>query len=99
VAECPASCPAASVWGTKSYTADSNLCTAAVHAGAIEQAKGGKVKVTFVKGMKAYKGSEKNGVKTNDYGPYPSGGFKVEKFDPAAAPAPAKDAMEAEPMK
>ena len=66
---CPADCKTGSVWGTDVYTTDSRVCKAAVHAGTIKQS-GGDVKVTISPGLKAYVGSEKNGVKTAKWGSY-----------------------------
>lgn len=58
-----------SVWGSDMYTSDSSVCASALHAGEISK-KGGKVKARSTKGCKAYKGSERNGVKTTDWGSY-----------------------------
>ncbi len=66
-------CPAGStgdfttVWGTDTYTDDSSLCTAAVHAGVITLA-GGSIHVEAVAGLDAYEGSLRNGVESLDYG-------------------------------
>jgi hypothetical protein len=50
------------VFGTDTYESGSSICTAAVHAGLITFEWGGKVKVEFVGGRAAYRGSERNGV-------------------------------------
>jgi hypothetical protein len=55
------------VWGTDFYTDDSDLCAAAVHAGAIP-ASGGTVTVLAEPGLESYAGSSRNGVSTSDYG-------------------------------
>ena len=68
--KCPANGKAGSVWGTDIYTQDSSICTAAVHAGKFTLESGGSVTVELRPGESAYKGSTKNGIKTNDYGPY-----------------------------
>lgn len=60
------------VWGTDTYTADSSICTAAVHAGALEKADGGKVTIRIAAGEQQYKGSTANDVTSNDYGKYDS---------------------------
>ena len=59
-------CPAeqtrrGSVWGTGTYTADSALCRAALHAGAVTRA-GGRITVVPAPGESAYAGSTRNGV-------------------------------------
>ena len=64
---CPAKCTGATAWGTDTYTTDSSVCMAAIHAGVIPADKGGKVKVTVVKALDKYKGSDRNGVKTADW--------------------------------
>jgi hypothetical protein len=55
------------VWGTDTYTDDSALCHAAVHAGAIP-ASGGVIRVRAVGGRSSYAGSSRNGISTSDYG-------------------------------
>ncbi|MDP2083605.1 MAG: LCCL domain-containing protein [Gemmobacter sp.] len=57
------------VWGDGIYTADSKLCVAAVHAGAIS-AMGGVLTVIPEPGRELYSGTSRNGISTNDYGPY-----------------------------
>ncbi|RYZ40135.1 MAG: protease B [Myxococcaceae bacterium] len=64
------SCPtvsAGAVWGTDLYTDDSNVCTAAVHAGVITSS-GGTVRVTLQPGQSAYTGTTRNGITTSSYG-------------------------------
>lgn len=65
------------VWGSGTYTDDSDLATAAVHAGVLKDGQKGVVKVTVLAGQDGYQGSEKNGVTTREYHAYP-GSFKVE---------------------
>jgi hypothetical protein len=68
-----------SAWGTDMYTSDSRLATAAVHAGAIREGERGLVRVVIVDGADhTYNGSERNGVVTFDYGPYPVA-FRIER--------------------
>lgn len=57
-----------SVWGSDPYTDDSSICTAAVHAGLITQADGGRVVVEVRPGEPTYTGTEANGVTSSDYG-------------------------------
>jgi LCCL domain/TIR domain len=57
------------VWGTDTYTDDSGVCRAAVHAGAIPFA-GGTVTVTRVAGRQIYPGTTRNGIQSSDYGAY-----------------------------
>jgi hypothetical protein len=57
-----------SIWGTDTYTDDSSICTAAVHAGLITLAAGGTVTIEIRPGQDSYTGSDRNGVTSNDYG-------------------------------
>jgi hypothetical protein len=59
----------APVWGSDTYTTDSNLCRAARHAGAIG-AGGGLGQVSPAPGRASYAGSTRNGVTTSDWGSY-----------------------------
>lgn len=67
--KCPANCNMGIVWGTDTYTTDSSICMAAIHAGVIK-AEGGKVKVTIKPGLGEYKGTDRNGVKSGGWGSY-----------------------------
>ena len=69
---CPANGKEASVWGTDTYTLDSSICNAAAHAGKIQLESGGSVTIELRPGESSYKGSVRNGIKTNDYGQYGS---------------------------
>jgi hypothetical protein len=59
-----------SVWGSKTYTTDSDLAMAAVHAGVLRPGQTGVVKVTFYPGQNKYLGSFKNGVKSSNWGSF-----------------------------
>lgn len=60
------------VWGTGPYTADSAICRAALHAGAI-RAAGGVVHVILVAGQSRYRASERHGVISAVWDSYPLG--------------------------
>jgi len=68
--ECPAGGSEHSIWGTDIYTADSSICTAAVHVGRITFERGGAVAIELRPGQSSYQGTLRNGVKSNEYGPY-----------------------------
>ncbi len=68
---CPAGAARGSVWGNGPFTADSDLCTAALYDGYIEEG-GGEVYVLRLNGLASYSGGENNGVTTSDWGPYGS---------------------------
>ncbi len=70
--KCPASGKESAVWGTDIYTLDSSICNAAVHAGKLKLESGGPVTIELRPGESSYKGSTRNGIKTNDYGQYGS---------------------------
>ena len=59
------------VWGSGPYTADSTICRAAVHAGAIRQS-GGEVRLRVTAGRERYRASERRGVVTGSWPAYPS---------------------------
>ena len=61
---------ASSIWGTGTYTADSSICTAAVHADLITVESGGRVTFGLVDGQDSYEGTEANGVTSLPYGSY-----------------------------
>ncbi|MGG5818408.1 LCCL domain-containing protein [Falsiroseomonas sp. HW251] len=67
---CPAvSNPRGSVWGTDTYTADSAVCAAALHAGAVSR-RGGEVTLRMLPGRPRYPGTTRNGVQSIDYPDY-----------------------------
>ena len=73
------------VWGSETYTADSFLATAAVHAGALEAGEEAVVRVSIVNMADVpVRGSLCNSVMSRDWGPYPIG-YRVmrEKREPA----------------
>lgn len=79
--DCAPGGPLGNVWGTKTYTDDSSVCTAAVHAGVITVAKGGKVRIEIVAGERSYSGSVANGVTSSDY-PAFAGSFRFPEQQP-----------------
>jgi len=70
---CPAGCGDGTVWGSGTYTDDSALCTAAIHAGSATRA-GGTFLITLVPGLPAYTSTTRHGVTTTSYGSW-SGSF------------------------
>ena len=66
---CPAMEGARSVWGSSRYTVDSDVCRAAVHAGAAKSS-GGEVTVWLSEGCPIFRGNAKSGVQSREYGPY-----------------------------
>jgi hypothetical protein len=68
---CPAAGAPGAVWGSGPYTADSDICTAALHAGVIGQ-QGGSVTAILRPGEASYAESTANGVTTQRWGSYDS---------------------------
>lgn len=88
VHQCPPGGSFGSVWGSGPYTDDSSICTAAVHAGRIQQAAGGAVTVFIHPGRASYPGSAANGVTSSTFASYPgSFAFDAVLAPEAAAPA------------
>ncbi|MCX7299631.1 MAG: LCCL domain-containing protein [Rhodobacterales bacterium] len=75
-----------SVWGSGPYTADSNFCTAAFHAGVIGL-DGGSVVALEMGPQEFFVGSEANFVVSGDWGPYPNSFI----FDSPVSAAAASD--------
>lgn len=65
-------------WGTDVYTSDSSLAAAAVHAGVLKEGQRGVVRVTIVKSPESFQGTERNGIRTLDFGSYPVS-YKVRR--------------------
>lgn len=59
------------VWGTDTYTRDSVLGVAAVHAGLVKPGETAVLRVVVVPALKSYLGSTRNGVTTSEYGEFP----------------------------
>jgi hypothetical protein len=77
-----------SVWGSGTYTADSSVCLAAVHAGAVS-ASGGQVQVHTAPGCPGYQGSLQHGVETHSWGQYGQSFYFVGHGDGRCAPSQA----------
>ena len=74
------------LWGTGTYTTDSSICKAAVHAGVIKAGEGGEVTAKGSAGCETYAGTEANGLTSSKWGSYP-GSF----FFPSAGEAKCAD--------
>lgn len=72
---CPPGAGTGTVWGSGPYTADSSICRAAVHAGVIEAAQGGRVSVRPAPGCPGYKGTTSHAVKTQRWKSYEASFF------------------------
>jgi hypothetical protein len=63
------------VWGTDTYTLDSTLALAAVHAGVLKAGQTGVVRVKILGPQAGFTGSTRNGVTSMGFGPY-NGSFQ-----------------------
>lgn len=68
---------AGAAYGTKIYTLDSTLATAAVHAGAVKPGQTGVVRVKILGPHPAFIASTRNGVTSHAYGQY--AGFEIKR--------------------
>ncbi len=66
----------ASIWGTDTYTLDSNFAAAAVHSGVAKPGESVAVRVRIVQSPPQYLSSFRNGLNSTAYGNYPAGGFE-----------------------
>ncbi len=66
--DCPRNGGPGNIWGTDYYTDDTSICTAAVHAGLISFANGGRVTIEMRQGAQSYAGTTRYGVRSNPYG-------------------------------
>ncbi len=68
-----------SVWGTRgAYTDDSDLATAAVHAGVLRAGDVGVVRVTILPGAERFDGEINNGITSQPFAAWP-GSFRVQR--------------------
>lgn len=81
------------VWGSGPYTADSSICAAALHAGAVSR-RGGTVALRILPGQPRYPGSTRNGVQSTNYGAYEAS-FQFDGVQVATGPQPCPDDMTA----
>ena len=58
------------IWGDGTYTSDSALAVAVVHAGMLKVGQAGIVTVEIVPGLESYAGVARNGVPSMAYGPW-----------------------------
>lgn len=69
---------AGTLWGTDTYTLDSALAAAVVHAGVVKDGKTGVVRLRIVASPPSFVGSTRNGVTSHNYGEYPAA-YKILK--------------------
>ncbi len=67
-----------SLWGTGTYTTDSNLAAAAVHSGILKMGDTGIVQVKVIASPASFAGATQNGLTSSGYGVY-GGAYEVSK--------------------
>jgi hypothetical protein len=67
------------IWGTDIYTDDSDISTAAVHTNALVDGETGTILITMLAGQESYSSSERNGVRSNDFGSW-HGSYRIERL-------------------
>ncbi|MGC1275358.1 MAG: LCCL domain-containing protein [Planctomycetaceae bacterium] len=72
------------VWGNEPYTYDSDLSTAAVHAGVLQIGETGIVRVTIQPVQYSFPGTTRNGVTSRDWLPW-DGNYRVERAEASDA--------------
>jgi len=75
------------VYGTDTYTDDSDICTSAVHAGVVSRVQGGLVAYQMLPGISSYTASLRNGVQSRSYGSW-SGSLRFTSPVPTPIPTP-----------
>jgi hypothetical protein len=84
--QCPPGGRDSGIYGTDTYTDDSFVCVAAVHAGLITIPAGGVVTIELTPGLESYAGSVRNGVESSSWGSWPRSFVFVG--GPVAGPTP-----------
>ena len=74
-----------SIWGTDTYTDDSTIATAAVHAGVLTHGETGVVLLTVQPGQSSYSSTRRNGVTSQAWGWW-NGSYRLQR---GATPDPA----------
>lgn len=64
------------IWGTDTYTLDSQLAVAAVHAGLVKLGETTAVRVRIVASPPQFVATTRHGVNSTAYGSYPAGAFE-----------------------
>jgi hypothetical protein len=68
------------IWGSGTYTLDSVLSVAAVHAGKIRAGETGVVVVEIVPTLEQFAGTTQNGVTSGAFGQFPQGAYRISKL-------------------
>lgn len=74
--------PSNNIWGTDDYADDSDICSAAIHAGVLQRNEVGMVTIVTGSGASSFRGSEQNKVTSASY---PNGDANF-RFDTSSDP-------------
>jgi len=74
---CPAQVQADTLYGSGTYSMDSHICTAALHAGALQRNVAGRVNVQMVPSPEVFKSVTQNGIKSESYPQAESAAYQV----------------------
>ncbi|MFZ4759556.1 MAG: LCCL domain-containing protein [Burkholderiaceae bacterium] len=74
------------VWGSDTYTGDSSIAAAAVHAGVAQPGEATVVRIVVVEPPERFEGSLRHGVASRDYARFDTA-FRFERVDAAVTPA------------
>ena len=80
-------------WGDAVYTLDSNIGTAAVHAGLLKSGETKAIKVWIVPAPSAFVAAERNGIQSGKWGKYHTA-FFMQLADPARSPLKINEPLE-----
>ncbi len=86
---CPANGEVSAVWGSTTYTDDSSICTAAVHAGLITARGGGAVTIEATGAQSRFRSTTRNGVESMSFGSWPGSFVFATEEDGALLAEPA----------
>jgi hypothetical protein len=91
VAVCPSgAAPQANVWGTGTYTSDSAICIAALHAGVLTREGNEAFIVEVADGLETYTASTRNGITSLSYPAWPRSFYLPGAPDAATPPTVAE---------
>ena len=81
--KCPAQCGTkgkGKVWGSNIFKDDSSICKAGIHAGQLEGSEGGLIEISIEGPQKFFKGSDFNGIVSEDFDKPWDQSFQIKKF-------------------
>jgi hypothetical protein len=86
--ECPAGGIPRRIWGDVTYTDDSAVCAAAIHAGVIDPEQGGSATVRITPGRAAYVGIARNEITSDPWNRWPGSFEFFDRSEPDVPDCP-----------